>query len=245
MDNKTKMPKFEMSVNVILFPIIILMIISFLALWIVGWGSVNAQGGSLSGITFSSVLATDEDLRILYSGWLTSYFFVGLGFLFLVCYEPIMSKNFYATHTRCHVMTLNSLYMLCFYLQMVGFVGVLAFPVTDPESVEAHYICASLVFGSAILTSWVLCFKRWVYQERSMLDERFLRVQLIYWNILYCLGLLIAGLFFVIESFEEDYFRDKGFVEFAIILFCVLDRLWELYDFQNQSFNMALTIPSL
>ena len=237
---KARVTSVRVTLFYVLLTLFIVMITSAIALWVVAYSNINASG-PMSEVTFSSVLATDEALRMIYSAWLAFYFIVSIFLLFLVIYEPMNTPHKYDTHNSCRVSTAIWFYYLFFCLKFVGLTGVLLFPVTNPAAVLDHYISALLAFGSAIGTSWILWIQRWNYKDDILFKRRFgIPGLLMWWNFIYCFTMTVVAVWFVVESFELDYFKDKGYVEFAITLFCVVDRLWELFDFYNDDIYIRI-----
>lgn len=239
MKNKLQSSALKVALFNGLLILFIFMLGTAILLWVVAENLVNTNGSSLAGVTFSSVLGSEEDLRIIYSGWLASYFFVSCFLLFLVFYEPIDTTHLHTTHISWNVFVLNNLYYIAFITHFGGLLGVLLEPITNPDpGVEfAHYVAASFAFGSAIAISWILFFKRMIYKDDIMTNNNNLLTWL---NLLYCLTVTSLAIWFVVRSFDEDYFQDKGYVELALTLFCVVDRFWQLLDFYHDTLNISV-----
>lgn len=216
-----------------------LMILSAIALWLVALNLVNTTSNSLSAVTFSSVLGTEEDLRILYAAWLALYLCVSIFLLMLVVLQPVHMPHLHKINVHIAIKVLNFFYFGFVVAKLYGLLGVLLEPITDPdpEVERLHYIFASVAFGSAIAISWVLFFKRLIYKEDIMRDHSYLLTIL---NFCYCAIVTSVSIWFIVTSFEEDYFQEKGYVELALTMFCVFDRLWQLADYYDDSMYIVV-----
>ena len=224
------------SVLSVLFGI---MFLSAVFLWAVAWNLVNTNPSNLSSVTFSSVLGSEEELRIIYAAWLALYASVSVFLLYLVFDQPISFPHLHDINGSCAVVALNDLYGFLVITKFTGLIGVLLCPITDPDpDVElAHYLFAGLAFGSAIGISWVLFGKRLIYKDHIM----YTRGHLLTWlNFVYCIAITGVAIWFIDESFEEDYVRDKGYIEFVLTLVCVFDRVWQLADFYDDTLQMVV-----
>lgn len=219
------------------------MISTAVAFWAVAWNYVNTS--DIENVTFSEILATVEEVRIMYAFWLALYITVCVFFTFLIIHEPVLVPH---SKKPLHkdLMNLNIAYIFSVSGKLIGLLMVLLFPITNPDLETAHYTAAIVAYGCAILGSALLLVKRNIlykeFKEDKELDLVIFKVHpnvILGLNVVYFIILLGLSLAFVIES-NISSFEGKGYAEFVITLFCVVDRIWQLYDFDGDTLNISI-----
>lgn len=222
----------------------ILNTILLLGLW--GYGIYGLVSTDVMEATFSFMLATEENLRILYASWLSIYAIFTVVTAWAIILDPIYNNKRLehdAPHNRCCKANIFNVYRTLFIVfsitKFIGLFLVLVFPVSNPDLLIAHYIAAALAFGSAIATSWILFSRRVTYRKWTKDNPKFPQdpdSKVLILNGIYCFIESVVAIVFVIESLQDDYATTtgKGFIEFLLTIFIFFDFIWVLVHFQHE-----------
>lgn len=245
----------------------------FVGMFIYGFATFNS--GDPGDATFSLMLATNETLRMLYSFWLGIFTLLIYCDVYLVTHDPFIRPTLWRmhrvikNHSVCGInifVFLMGPYAFFSMLKVAGLYGVLLFKVTDPDQdIETmHYVSATIAFGSAVLLSFMLLYKR----QRALVSQRLRhisiwqqimtlvgnvndpnpaaplwKIRLFIANELYCYAELGIAIAFCIQTQQSDYADNIGYIEMILILFCVLDGFWKLNEAGDKDISITILDP--
>ena len=122
---------------------------------------------------------------------------------------------------HCVYTSLNICYAFFSVVELVGLILVLMFPVTTMST--AHYIAASVAFGSAIIADMFLFIRRtYVKYKIQQFDGNAI---IFVANLVYFIAEVVMAICFAVIS--------DGVFEFILSIMLIANRLWQVIDFSS------------
>lgn len=177
--------------------------------------------------TLSELLALDEDNSLIYSILITIYMILKSITVAIFVYDyrvfKKMNKDKHIKYGSTQLF-LSYINVLTILIHMWGMLYIVFVKVTEEH--KSHVIVASLTFGNAIISSFVLFARRFLVHR---VEESFFFLSL---NMFYLMVLVLVGILFL-------YFKE-GYLEWTFIYLLIFENLFLAHDYYESTIELDL-----